>query len=66
MQIDTNAVKVKMLERGYSVKDLAQKADLARITVSRAINHQKDFSYKTVAKISKALDCNPTDLIRES
>ena len=66
MQIDTNTVKAKMLERGYSVKELAQKADLAYITISRAINHEKDFSYKTVARISKALDCKPTDLIQES
>lgn len=63
MQIDTNTVKLKMMERGFSVKELAQKTDLAYATISRTLNSQKDFSYKTVARISKALDCKPNDII---
>lgn len=64
MKINSNIVRLKMLEKGFNVKEMAKRTDLAYATISRVLNSPNEYSYKTIAKISKVLNCSPADIIR--
>ena len=64
MKIKTKVIQQKLLEKGWSIKELAQQSGLAYTTVNKAISLNKNYSYKSVGKIAKALSCNPNEIIQ--
>ena len=65
MKIDKSAIKEKLLDKGFTIKELAEKSGLAYSTVQHAILKNKNYSYKTVGRIARALNCKPLELIQK-
>ncbi len=56
------AVKLKRIELGFSQEELADRADLARSFVSGVERGASKASIESVWKLSKGLECKPSDL----
>jgi DNA-binding Xre family transcriptional regulator len=54
---------VMMARKGVTTVDLAEKAGVCRATVSRLLCRRCDASSATLARLSKALDCSPEDIV---
>lgn len=65
MKIDKSVIKEKLLDKGFTIKELAEKSGLAYSTVHHAIIKNKSYSYKTVGRIARALNCKPLELIQK-
>ena len=60
------SVRVKELRegRGWTQTELAERAGITRVTLSRIENgHTKGIDFDTLDKLAKALDCHPATLI---
>ena len=64
MKFDTSAVQQKLLEKGWTIKELAEKSGLAYTTVNKAVLSNKNYSYKSVGRIAQALSCKPTEILQ--
>ena len=56
------AVKARRAELGMTQDDLVHKGEVARSFVSGLERGEKAPTVRTVWKLAKALDCNPSDL----
>ncbi len=56
------AVKARRAELGITQEDLAHKGEVARSFVSGLERGEKAPTVRTVWKLARALDCNPSDL----
>ena len=63
MKLNSSAVKKAMLERGLNVKELAEKSNLAKATISKIINNTSERQYKTIGSIAMALNVDVDSLI---
>lgn len=63
MKVDTMKVKVLMVERGLNQSQLADKAGVARSTLYLFFKRSKG-NLSTLAKITKALNVEPTEIIK--
>lgn len=67
VKIDCNIIKNIMIEKEFSIKDLAEKANLDKTTISKIINNKiKKNQYKTIGKLSNALEVDVNRLIDKS
>ncbi len=64
MKIKSLQFKSYLLDKGYTLSDIAAKAGVSRNTVS-SIVHGKSCSFATVGKLAKALDVSLTDIAEE-
>ena len=63
MKLNSSAVKKAMLEKGLNVKELAEKSNLAKATISKIINNTSERQYKTIGSIAMALNVDVDSLI---
>ena len=62
-QLNTELIKSKMLQKGYSITKLASISQISKSTVSRAVKGQGTPRPQTIYKISKSLDIDTKDII---
>ena len=62
-QLNTELIKSKMLQKGYSITKLASISQISKSTAARAIKGQGNQSPQTIYKISKSLDIDTKDII---
>lgn len=61
---NTNKLKYKILESGYSMKVLAQKLGISRVALSQKIHNKIKFSQEDIKKLDQELNFT-SDEIRE-
>ena len=61
-KLNSELIKSKMLEKGYSITKLSSITKISKSTISRAINGQGTQTPKTIYKISKSLDIHTKDI----
>ena len=58
-------LRVKMAERGLTIKDINKKTDLSRTTISNLYNGYSDgIKFHTLEKLCDFLNCTPNDLLK--
>lgn len=58
-------LRVKMAERGFSIKDVHEKTELSRTTISNFYNDISDgIKYSTLEKCCELFNCMPNDLLK--
>lgn len=62
MQVSKERLEFAMLKSGYNFKQLAEASGVSRTTLSY-INNGKSCRADVISRISKALRCEPTELI---
>lgn len=62
-QLNTELIKSKMLQKGYSITKLASISQISKSTAARAIKGQGNQRPQTIYKISKSLDIDTKDMI---
>ena len=62
-QLNTELIKSKMLQKGYSITKLASIRQISKSTAARAVNGQGRQRPQTIYKISKSLDIDTKDMI---
>ena len=62
-QLNTELIKSKMLQKGYSITKLASISQISQSTAARAVNGQGRQRPQTIYKISKSLDIDTKDMI---
>ena len=61
-KLNTELIKVKMLQKGYSITKLASISQISKSTVARVVNGQGTPRPQTIYKISKCLDIDTKDI----
>ena len=61
-KLNTELIKSKMLQKGYSITKLASISQISKSTAARAVNGQGTSRPQTIYKISKCLDIDTKDL----
>lgn len=61
-RLNSETIKSKMLEMGYSVTKLASISNISKSTVARAVNGQGTQRPDTIYKISKSLNIDIKDI----
>nr|WP_312216825.1 helix-turn-helix transcriptional regulator [Clostridioides sp.] len=61
--LDLKALKLAMLNKGYSMNKLSDMSDLGKVTVSKVIKRGSTTRQETIFKMAKALDLKAEDLI---
>ncbi len=61
--LDLKALKLAMLNKGYSMNKLADKSGLGKVTVSRVVKRGSTSRQETIYKMAKALDLKAEDII---
>lgn len=62
LRINAKFVRLAMAEKNYDQRTLARKSGLSEPTIYNVLKG-KSFSSDTLAKLAKALECHPVDLI---
>lgn len=62
-QLNTELIKSKMLQKGYSITKLSSISQISKSTAARAIKGQGNQRPQTIYKISKSLDIDTKDII---
>ena len=61
-KLNTELIKSKMLQKGYSITKLASISQISKSTIARAIKGQGTPRPQTIYKISKYLDIDTKDI----
>ena len=61
-KLNTELIKSKMLQKGYSITKLASISQISKSTVARVVNGQGTPRPQTIYKISKCLDIDTKDI----
>ncbi|MGE5390476.1 MAG: helix-turn-helix domain-containing protein [Deltaproteobacteria bacterium] len=61
MLLNLKYVRQLMEEKGWSVRELARRADISYATVSRVLNNKRGAGARTLAGMRKAFPNEPTD-----
>ena len=61
-KLNTELIKSKMLQKGYSITKLASISQISKSTIARAIKGQGKQRPQTIYKISKYLDIDTKDI----
>lgn len=59
-------IRVELAERGMEQGELADRAGLARSTMSRYLQGQRSMTVKTFANVAEALGKLPSDLLKRA
>ena len=61
-QLNTELIKSKMLQKGYSITKLASISKISKSTAARAVKGQGNQRPQTIYKISKTLDIDTKEI----
>ena len=61
-KLNTELIKSKMLQKGYSITKLASISQISKSTAARAIKGQGNQRPQTIYKISQSLDIDTKDI----
>ena len=61
-KLNTELIKSKMLQKGYSITKLASISQISKSTIARAIKGQGYQRHQTIYKISQSLDIDTKDI----
>ena len=61
-KLNTELIKSKMLQKGYSITKLSSISQISKSTIARAIKGQGNQRPQTIYKISKYLDLDTKDI----
>ena len=61
-KLNTELIKSKMLQKGYSITKLASISQISKSTIARAVKGQGTPRLQTIYKISKSLDIDTKDI----
>ena len=61
-KLNTELIKSKMLQKGYSITKLASISQISKSTIARAIKGQGHQRPQTIYKISQSLDIDTKDI----
>ena len=61
-QLNTELIKSKMLQKGYSITKLASISQISKSTAARAVKGQGNQRPQTIYKISKTLGIDTKDI----
>ncbi len=59
---NTNKLKAKIIEKGFTIKSFANELGISKSTLSQNINNKILFSQERIKEISKKLDLTPTEI----
>ena len=59
---DTNKLKAKIVEKGYTITSLAKSLKTSKPTLSQKINNKIRFSQDNIREISKKLELNAIEI----
>ena len=62
-KLNTELVKSKMLQKGYSINRLSKESHISKSTISRLLNQVGNTRPDTIYKIAIALDLEVKDLL---
>lgn len=65
MMLDIQKVKLIMMKQCMSKTQLAQRAGISYGTLSFALNHDRQLNFASIGKIAKALDVDPSEIVKE-
>ena len=60
---NTNKLKAKIIEKGYTITSLAKTLKTSKPTLSQKINNKIKFSQDNIREISKKLELQPEEII---
>ena len=60
---NTNKLKAKIIEKGYTITSLAKTLKISKPTLSQKINNKIKFSQDNIREISKKLELQPEEII---
>lgn len=63
MQLFAKRIKRKMVPLHIDQRELAKRAGITEVTLSRYLNCQRKPTYDIVIRIAQALECSPGELI---
>ena len=62
-KLNTELIKSKMLQKGYSITKLSSISQISKSTIARAIKGQGNQRPQTIYRISQSLDIDTKDII---
>ena len=63
MRLDERKLRIRMAEMGIrSIEELSRRSGVTRVTIYNMLSGE-DYLVETLAKIAKALECNPFDIL---
>ena len=65
MEVDVNKVKRLRKERVLTIRELANEAGVSKTTISNIENGQSEAYPSTIRKLARALEVQPSDLVRQ-
>ncbi|KEZ88516.1 plasmid maintenance system antidote protein [Clostridium sulfidigenes] len=65
LKLDIFKLRLSQARACLSVEELATKAEIARISLSRILNGESNATPKTIGKLAKALDVDVTELLKD-
>ncbi len=64
MEVDVDKVKRLRKERVLTIRELANEAGISKTTISNIENGQSEAYPSTIRKLARALEVQPSDLVR--
>ena len=64
MEVDVDKVKRLRKERVLTIRELANEAGVSKTTISNIENGQSEAYPSTIRKLARALEVQPSDLVR--
>ncbi len=64
MEVDADKVKRLRKERVLTIRELANEAGVSKTTISNIENGQSEAYPSTIRKLARALEVQPSDLVR--
>lgn len=64
-KLNSKALDLAMIRKGYSINELSKKCGVGKATISRALREMTVSRQSTIYKMSKALDIDVMDLLEE-
>ncbi len=66
MEMDSNKLKIAMMDRCFNIERLSKESKVSRATISRALKNQgNSLNMRNVGKIAKALNVPALSLLKE-
>jgi len=63
MELNVKAVRLAMIDKGFSIAELSRRSKIAAPTISKWLNHGTKPQNRTVGALAKALEVPVTSII---
>jgi lambda repressor-like predicted transcriptional regulator len=64
MKLNAEKLQAKMFEMEFCIKDLERESHVSASTITRLLYHDTVANRRTVAKLAKALQVNPQEILK--